>query len=352
MAEPSIRKLVQTASLTQKIPALEWLSRGLFRAQGYDWETRTSGDMKLGLWRKSFSSRSQKSPYPKRFILIPGFGDSPLSWYPVVMLLTPLLKKNYDEVVLLDFPSFSGVLSKEKSFPSMDLMFTAVNDSLDSLKPHTLVGHSLGGWLSAHYTALCGKKLRPKSNPQTYGGPESIYLFCPSGIFPNETSLSEFEGIFRRSMQEGFHTFKPYLFFQEPLWFRWVMPFLQDFHSREDVVQFMLSIQQEHRLDDLADGLDANTWLIWGDQDRLIPHSTIPAWTRFLSQKKNYNRPVILKNIGHSPQLEAPGRTALLLAQMILGRTPHPMGKRWWTEHEEPTSKDPSTEFKPSGTVA
>src|SRR4051812_5776338 len=85
-------------------PSLSWITRRIFTANGYQWEPRRSGEIKLGYWKKSLRSKDQRKSYPKRFVLIPGFGDSPLSWYSTISLLTPVLKGRYDEILLFDFP--------------------------------------------------------------------------------------------------------------------------------------------------------------------------------------------------------------------------------------------------------
>ncbi|MEO5969212.1 MAG: alpha/beta hydrolase [Bdellovibrionia bacterium] len=336
MSDRSIRKLSQLIK-SSHFPGLQWVAQGIFKAYGYRWETRRSGDLKMGYWRRTLKTQDRKLPYPKRLVLLPGFGDSPLSWHVVMVLLSPVLKKEFDEVILFDFPGFGGVLTKEKAFPSADLMFAATCDALDSLKPHTLIGHSLGGWLAAHYAALCGNKERPKSNQLNYSGPSTLLLFCPSGIFPDIKTRIEFEDIFRRSQKGGFQSLRPYLFSKEPAWFGWVLPFLGDFLKREDIVQFLASFRMDHSLETMAGQIKANVWLIWGEKDLLVPPSCIPAWLQLLPHQTDQKPAVILRKIGHTPQLESAGVTAALIAQILSGRIPHRLGKRWWTLMQPPT---------------
>src|SRR5437016_1196780 len=121
MLYPLYQKFVGSNEISA-VQGLHFIAKGVLKTAGFRWEIRRSGDMKLGYWRKSLRVRNSKSPYPKRFVLIPGFGDTPLSWHLVITLLLPVLKRNFDEIVLLDFPGFGGFLSREKSFPSMDFM--------------------------------------------------------------------------------------------------------------------------------------------------------------------------------------------------------------------------------------
>jgi pimeloyl-ACP methyl ester carboxylesterase len=330
MSDRSIRKLSNLVK-SSHFPGLQWIAKGIFKANGYQWETRRSGELKIGYWRKTFRAQDRKLPYPKRLVMLPGFGDSPLSWFSVLAVLFPVLKNEYDEVILFDFPGFGGLLTKEKAFPTADLMFAATCDALDSLKPHTLMGHSLGGWLAAHYAALCGKKERPKSNQLNYTGPSTLLLFCPSGVFPDSQVQTEFENIFRTSRHGGFQSLRPYLFSKEPIWFGWIFPFLDDFLKREDIVQFLGSFRADHSLETLVGQIQADVWLVWGEKDRLIPVSCIPTWLSLLPKKIDQKPAVVIRNTGHSPQLESPASTTALLAQILSGRIPHSLGKRWWT---------------------
>jgi pimeloyl-ACP methyl ester carboxylesterase len=333
MSGRGIRKfsgLQKQLSFGSYFPGMKWLNQGAFKAQGYTWETRSSGDTRIGYWRKVLHSKNRKKHYPKRFVFIPGFGDSPLSWCTTLILLYPVLKLEFDEIVLLEFPGFGGVLTQEKAFPNVDLLLSSTCDTLDSLKPHTLMGHSLGGWISAYYASHCGAKLRPKSNQLSYGGPEKLILFCPSGIFPDETAKVEFEAIFRRTHDRGLEALRPYLFSKEPFWFNWILPFIDDFLLRDDIISFLNSFRDEHTLDELAGKIQCGVWLIWGDQDALVPPSCLPKWQKVLNSLANRNPAILLKNIGHSPQLESATITAALISQLILGQTPHALGNRWW----------------------
>jgi pimeloyl-ACP methyl ester carboxylesterase len=111
---------------------------------GFRWELRRQGDQKIGLWRKALRERPPGAR-PARLVWIPGFGDTPVSWLSVLGPLMPLLRKRFDEVVLVDFPGYAGFLSREKPFASIDLLIQSLGDVLDSLEPRVVAGQSLGG---------------------------------------------------------------------------------------------------------------------------------------------------------------------------------------------------------------
>jgi len=342
---------------------IHWIAKGILRGQGFKWEIRRNGDLKMGYWRKSLRTKNQKSAYPKRFVLIPGFGDTPLSWHAVVILLLPVLKRQYDEVILFDFPGFGGFLSKERAFPTVEMMMTSVADALDALKPHTLCGHSLGGWLAAYYAGVCGQGKRPASNRLNYSGPTSLLLINPSGIYPDEPTMRQCEAIIKGSLgmmgnekdppNERFSILRPHLFSKEPKWFSLISGHFKHFLGREDIVQFVGSAKEDlYTLNDTAKNIQAKTWVLWGENDTLIPVSCAESWLTCMNsenapenvpenvpknvkedkpQRKTESRAVILKKTGHSPHLEAPVATSIVLGQILTGITPHRVGRRWWT---------------------
>src|SRR4051812_35502061 len=73
------------------------LRHAIFRTSGYQREIRRTGDLQLGYWRKTLKERDQRTPYPKRFVLIPGFRDTSWTGYLITRVLSPLFRRKYDE---------------------------------------------------------------------------------------------------------------------------------------------------------------------------------------------------------------------------------------------------------------
>src|SRR5690348_14855807 len=115
------------------LKGLQWSVGRAMRRAGYRWEIRRGGELKLGLWRKTWRTGASSGSSPRRLVLIAGFGDSPLSWMFVLLLLRPAVRRSFDEVVLVDFPGFPGFLSREPACPSMELLKNTLFDVLDSL---------------------------------------------------------------------------------------------------------------------------------------------------------------------------------------------------------------------------
>lgn len=310
---------------------VHWVAHRMLPAARFKLELRRSGELKLGLWRRTISTGKPpgkpKSRSRKRFVIVPGFGDTPLSWLPVALILLPVLRRRgFDEIVLVDFPGFRGSLAREKSFHSMDLLMENLFDAFDSLKPHTILGHSLGGWLTARYAGLCGTGERGP-------GPHTIILADPSGVFGDESLKVTFANRFKMVMAEGFDHLRPHVFAREPFWFRFLVDEFRSFASDQDIIEFMKSVREDHFVEELIKHIKAKTWLVWGEKDTLCPTACLSGWMRNLP-KGAKPRAILLKNIGHSPQLENAPATAAVVTEILLGRKtpllPRQISKRWW----------------------
>jgi pimeloyl-ACP methyl ester carboxylesterase len=316
------------------LTALHLFMKVFFNARGFKWEQRRTGELQLGYWKMALRPKDLKKPYPRRFVIIPGFGDSPLSWYPVVVLLKPWLKAHYDEVILFDFPGFSGFLARERFFPTMDELMQATGDALDALKPSGILGHSLGGWLTSAYAADCGRRLRPASHSLNYRGPDLIFLVCPSGVLStDETVKARWEYLFKVALKkEGFSALRPHVFGKEPFWFRWVEEEFSKFVQKEEVRQFIDSVQEHHYVDEKLREIQCPVWFVWGEKDTLTPPLYAETWLAKLggaTEKRNINL-VLLPGSGHSPHVEKPAIMAAILGRVIANKDPYPWGSRWW----------------------
>ncbi len=305
----------------------------ILRLRGYEFELRRSGDVSLGLWRKRFKSRKAEGlprlGTPRRLVFVPGFGDTPLGWLLLFGLLGPLMRQKYDELVLLDYPGFGGFLADEKCFQNVDVLAQAVADVLDELRPETLIGHSLGGYLAALYAVLCGEGTRGNAgSSESQGGPGQLVLLDPSGVFGDSHEFNSIIGRFQTASREGFHHLRPHVFGKEPRWFKFVMHEFARFIKREDIGQFLESVREDHGLNERLSRIRARTWLLWGENDTLIPAAQLQTWLDALTNASP--RGYLIRGSGHSPHVERPAVTAAILGQILFQKEPHALGKRWW----------------------
>jgi pimeloyl-ACP methyl ester carboxylesterase len=336
---------------TQK--SLHLVGTGALWAAGFRWELRRAGEQKIGLWRKNWADdtrRSERRAYgktPRRLVVIPGFGDTPLSWVPVLAMLRPVNRRQFDEVVFFDFPGFSGFLSNHPAFPSFDLLLESTFDTLDSLRPTAILGHSLGGWLASSYAIACGKKRRPsKTSQRAYSGPEKLILVDPGGAFEDQERRKEWKDLFRSAMERGFEALRPHVFGREPFWFRFLGSEFTRFLSQAEILDFMNSVDERHLVENELHEIQCPTWILWGELDSMMPASAASVWMKRINGEWNASRQmpsggvpeggepkaraVVIRGAGHSPQLERPAATAALLGQVLSGQQPHPWGARWW----------------------
>jgi pimeloyl-ACP methyl ester carboxylesterase len=313
-----------------KTRGVRWVAQKLFESAGFSWDLRRSGELKIGMWRKSLRSRfAGKAVSPKRFVLTPGFGDSPISWLLVAQMLMPAMKRaGFDEIVMLDFPGFSGRLSDERCVPTMDLLLSTTADVFDWLEPDTILGHSLGGWVSAHYAIECGAGRRPAVRKRHgYEGPRKLLLAASAGVYESQEVQNAIGAIFSDAFGEkGFASLRPHLFAREPKWFDWFAKDFSKFVSDTGIHQFVASMREEHLLKPRLGEVRAQTWLLWGDRDTLVPVSGMSSWLRGLESASGVPHAVLIRDVGHSLQVEKPAVVAAALSQILLGRAPKGRG--------------------------
>jgi pimeloyl-ACP methyl ester carboxylesterase len=327
---PDLKVLTEAISMRPLMGGAMWAAHQILRVRGFKWEVRRNGELKIGLWRKTFREKTLRKPHPKRLVFVPGFGDTPLSWLSVLTLVEPILWKNFDEVVLIDIPGYNGLLAHENFFQSVDIAMDAIFDVLDSLKPHTVMGHSLGGFTAAHYAAACSTGKRMTGRKQNHCELQSIVVIDPSGVFESDLDRQEWQSKIQGLVDNQPEKWRPFIFAKEPFWFRAVGAQFLKFGARAEIGAFIASGRDEHEVQRILPLIQTEVSIIWGEKDTLIPSSFASSWLKYLTNAKGKPQAAIVRNVGHSPQVEAPAVVAAILGQILSGRQPHPMGKRWY----------------------
>jgi pimeloyl-ACP methyl ester carboxylesterase len=328
------------------IKALQRLTLPVWKRAGYRLEVRRVGELKIGVLR--LKVHGKKRANPKRLIFVPGLGDSPISWLPIFLMLRPVFRQVYDEVLLLDYPGF------------MDTMRELTFDIFDSLRPHTIVGHSLGAWLAAAYAIECGHGRRPAKASMHYRHPARIVLASPSGVLADETKKEEWLARFREARDQGSAGgFRRYVFASEPAWFGTLADSFMSFLDKKEVVDFMNSVADKHMVTDELSKIGAETWLVWGEKDALVPSQWVHDWLERLNPvvmggatpeheepltpRRGPSHAVVIRGAGHSPHLERPVTTAAALGKILLGRKFKPTSRLWsrltWAFHDGASAK-------------
>src|SRR5436853_6239182 len=102
------------APAVTRLGALRLGIRGWMKAAGVRCELRRVGEWQVGLWRKRLRpSLGGDAAAGRRVLLVPGLGDSPISWVATLAPLVPLLARRHDEIVALDLPGYNGLLAEE-----------------------------------------------------------------------------------------------------------------------------------------------------------------------------------------------------------------------------------------------
>src|SRR5688500_7114541 len=102
------------------VKSVHKLAGPVLKMMGYHLEEHTYDNYSIGLWRKTFKSKlNDARKNPKRLVVIPGFGDSSLTWVSFLSFLLPVIKANYDEMIIMDLSWYNGFFADKKPCKSM-----------------------------------------------------------------------------------------------------------------------------------------------------------------------------------------------------------------------------------------
>ena len=173
------------------------------------------------------------------------------------------------------------------------------------LKKFHLGGNSMGGWIAAAYAA---------KHP---GQVQSLWLLAAAGtgemLETEAVKVRQEEGrylLLARTIAE-FDAVMKRIFYRAPplpLMLRWAGSRLSaskyDLHSR--IFDQLLDRGEDYRLEPYLPRITAPTLLVWGDHDSVVPLSVMERFAALIPQAE----PVVMPEIGHVPQMEAPRRVA------------------------------------------
>ncbi|MCM0605943.1 MAG: alpha/beta hydrolase [Xanthomonadaceae bacterium] len=280
------------------------------KALGFKFERRRKGDLGVSLWRLKTRKKKDTLVGTKRFVFIPGFGDSPVFWLGVMTLLLPRLRAQYDEIVFFDFPGFSGLYYGEAAFSDIDSYFSHGMEVLDQLQAHSLMGHSLGGWLATHYCVSFDRGQRPARAKK----PEIVIIGSPPNAMTDEHCEEQWKETFNLALEGQFEKFVGHMFAKVPWIVKSNSKQLKWFFSKPEIQSFMKSIRRDHLVKEELKHLPAQTYLLWGDQDQINFYRWSKEWLKHAPRSLKL---VTFPGVGHMLHMETPFRVAYMLGKIL-----------------------------------
>ncbi len=255
-----------------------------------------------GVVSKSVSLGKQDVHYyesvPERpegtLLLVHGLGTSSSTWIHIF----PQLKKL--RVLAPDLPGF-GFSPAPPNVPTLEYYVKILEDFAAALVPgpYTLLGHSLGGWITIRYTVHHREQVN------------HLVLINPAGIF--------YQGV--ESLRDAFDLHSPrdtrvlldHIWMRYPWYYRPFTPFVFEDLLRRHVPQIVRGIHEADFVNDDLARLTLPVSVIWGLGDRLIS----PEALRILEAKLPAKRIYTIRDSGHVPQLEAPAELMNILRKAL-----------------------------------
>jgi len=223
----------------------------------------------------------------KPIVILHGWGGSSDSWERVAKILC---LKGY-KVISPDFPGFGKSITPLKIW-DLDDYTNWLEDFLHSLKLKniSIISHSFGGRVAVKFAAkhstqiekliLCspaGVRIKPNLSTQT-----ALYANAVGGFILNKKVLNLFKG-----------SIKSWSYF-----FLRNSDYVKADKAMREIMKKVLAEDLTQKLVEIR----AETLIVWGEKDRLIPLKYAYVFKGHIKNSKLK----ILPKIGHSPHLEDP----------------------------------------------
>ncbi len=234
---------------------------------------------------------------PRHIVLIHGLGTSSSTW---IKILPSLLR--YGAITCIDLPGFgfSEITNGDRYF-SLAQFDESLETFFSSLKkvPVILIGHSLGGWLSAR---LALKK------PEFI---EHLILINNAGV--RYEDVEQQAKAFQIRSVDDVRSLLDRMWFRYPWYFK---PFAQSIYQAlqsKHVAEFVASVREEDFINSQLSSFSRPIDVIWGEEDHLIPIETARMMQHLSPQLHLHTIP----RCGHVPQLEKTRELAILLGKIL-----------------------------------
>jgi abhydrolase domain-containing protein 6 len=231
-------------------------------------------------------------------VLLHGFSSDSAVWIRFARYLTPSYR-----VVIPDLPGHgeTGFVSgRGYSAPRQAAWLAEFLDAMGIEAVH-LLGNSMGGFIAATFARACPGRTR------------SLGLCDASGV--SGSVASEMDVLLRRGRNpfllervEDFGSFYQMTMSRPPFIPRAVLREKARHYvrRREELAEIFADQHGRDQLDEQLAQITAPTWVVWGDEDRLVDRSVAQTWVAGLPDVRLTRYP----DLGHMPMLEAPRRCA------------------------------------------
>jgi pimeloyl-ACP methyl ester carboxylesterase len=233
----------------------------------------------------------------QHIVLIHGLGTSSSTWIKILPSLIP-----YGTITCIDMPGFGfSDITNGDAFFSLAQFDESLDDFFTVLKklPVILIGHSLGGWLSAR---LAIRK------PELI---ERLILIDNAGV--KYGGVEQQAQAFRIRSVDDVRSLLNKMWFRYPWYFR---PFNQSVFRAlrsEHVAEFVASVREEDFINARLSSFTKPVDVIWGEDDHLTPIETVQIMQRLIPHTRVHAIP----RCGHVPQLERPRELSRILKQIM-----------------------------------
>jgi abhydrolase domain-containing protein 6 len=240
-------------------------------------------------------------------LLLHGFGGIKEMWTEFAQFLVP----SY-HVIILDLPGHGKSTKNIEASYTIDIQADRINQFANALglsKFH-LAGNSMGGTISGEYAAKYPDRLL------------SLGLFDTGGVPSAEMSeyimaLYDGKNLLIATNREEYNKVLEFVYFKVPTWseerieagFKMA---ISDTKLKEKIFADIIS-GSTPPLEAKLNKINAPTLILWGDKDRILDVSS----TKILEKGLSNSKTIIMKEMGHIPQLERPEETANLYIDFL-----------------------------------
>lgn len=316
---PVIKKFTQGIKRAKELKTGNWvptfhdISAPVLGVLGVETQLRRFGDSSVGITHYRLRKKVEN---PRRLVFVPGWGESSLLWVPTLSLLVPTLRTSFDEVVLLDLPGYRGMLADQAHFPKAQSFFRSIHEVLLSLRAKTLVGYSIGGWLTARHLIWTQRGEFTPNHPVLQGSQnlEKWILINPSGVHQGEGFEEKWKEIFEQVKAGEAASFIEKILPEPKSRFDWLRKESLRFVSQPEIKSFINSVTPQDEIFASLPELNIPVKLIWSEKDKLLPLHLSEEWKKGLRSDAEL---LVLKDRTHMPHLERPWQVARIIKQAL-----------------------------------